>query len=870
MKGLTFPTLVGLFLMSLGIITMIGWIEHIPSLVSTAPNYSLLWFNTSLGFFIVGLGLFLPDVFPRLKSAVLLILGITLTIFAGLSLSQDIFNYSLGIDQLFNKPWLDFSAPHPGRMADNNSVSFLLTGLTFVLMSRYQKTGFSILIQLFVFGVFIVGMSALLGYFFELKYLYSWYPGAHMSLYAAIGNTIMGLGLWSLMNRDSSYDLVAMNKVDRKIILLGGISVACVALLTCLIIFAICKNTAIPATAEHEKAYLVLLLGLAMGIFMMYWEVLPLVRRVIYSEKNALAANKLLKESEERFRSAFEFAATGMALISFEGHYLRVNQSLCQILGYSEAELLDIDSHKLMNLEDLEKEKPFLRQLLEGEVKTYELEQRFFNKNGELIWVRVNTSLIHDETGHPLYCISQLQNINAEKKAEEQLQLMAFHDPLTGVANRNKLEQYLHHLISTAQQNQPGFAVIMIDLDKFKKINDSIGHEAGDILLQVVAERLKTTVRATDLVARLGGDEFVIVLTNIKMLEVVAVVAQKILHNILKPIVIRGHEIFTSTSIGISYFPNDGQDIQTLMRNADLALYRAKEQGRNNYQFCTPEMTKNANEKILRQNALNEGMLKDEFILYYQPVMDLQTNKINGIEALLRWRNKEYGSVSTGEIISLCEESGLIIALSEWIIRSACKQVKIWHELGYRPLTVAVNLSPRQFKQANFVKSIVNILQDLTFPPHCLELEITESLIMQDPENTLKILQEFKKVGINISIDDFGTGYSSLSYLKRFSVDKIKIDNSLIRQVPKDETSISIVTAMIAMANKLGIRTIAEGIETPEQYEFLLEEGCSEMQGYYLSRPMPVDLMGEYLAHCEKGAIMSQDSKDSEEIESEP
>lgn len=857
MKGLLFPALMGIFLIALGTVTMVGWYAHIPSLITTLPNEISMWFNDALGFTLAGLGLFIPEIIPRYKSIIRLVIGIVLVTLGGVSLSQDLFNYSAGIDQFFVSAWLNQNALHPGRIADANAICFLLAGITFILFAEIEKLAVSIITQLFIFCIAAIGVAAICGYMLNIQFLYGWNLNSQITFYAAIANTLLGFGLWSLWNNDPVFILHRRKQMDKKIILLCGVTIACVFILTGLIVYALFENTAAPSQAHNERTYLIVLLTLVVGLFLLYLEIIPLIRRVIFSEKETVLINKQLQESENRFRSAFDFAAIGMALISLEFHFLKVNPSLCHILGYSEDDILRMDPRSLIEPEDFKRSVNHFQEMLDGKIKSFQLEQRFFHKNKDAIWMLVSTSLIHDALDHPLYFICQIQNINAEKRAEEQLRQMAFHDPLTGLANRNKLEQYVNQLINTATRNQPGFALFLLDLDNFKTINDSIGHDAGDLLLQVVAERLKITVRDTDLVARLGGDEFVIVITNIKKIESVAQIAQKILHNMLKPLVIRGHEIYVTTSIGISFFPTDGQDIQTLMKNADLALYRTKEEGRNNYQFCTPEITKRAHEKMLRQNALNYGLVKDEFFLYYQPILDLKTDRISSVEALLRWRNKEFGSITTEEIIALCEESGLIIALSEWIIRTACKQVKSWQENGYEGLTVSINLSPRQFKQVNFVKSVMQILKDIDFPPHCLELEITESLIMQDPENTLQILQQFKNIGIKIAIDDFGTGYSSMSYLKRFSVDKIKIDNTFMRQIPKDETAISIVTAMIAMSTKLGIKTLAEGIETKDQYEFLIREGASEMQGYYLSRPLPIDLMAEYLARCAKGNILA-------------
>jgi diguanylate cyclase (GGDEF)-like protein/PAS domain S-box-containing protein len=554
-----------------------------------------------------------------------------------------------------------------------------------------------------------------------------------------------------------------------------------------------------------------------------------------------------LQESENRFRSAFDYAAIGMALLSPRGRFLKVNQSLCQILKFTEQELLNMSIRHLVHPDDFNKELPQIKRMLRGDTKTYQAVQRFFNKNGEVIWIMSSVSVVRNASRKPLHFIAQFQNISAEKRSEERLRHMAYHDPLTGLANRNRLEQHINEILTAAKRNDESFAVIILDLDFFKNINDSIGHDAGDALLQIVSERLKNTIRSKDIVARVGGDEFVIVINDVKRAEVVAQIGQKILYNLLKPIMLKGRELYITTSIGISVYPYDGQDIETLVKNADLALYRAKENGRNNYQFCTPDMAQKAQEKIERQNALSHALLQDEFVLYYQPSLDVVSQKIESVEALLRWQSKDYGFVTPDSIISLAEESGLIVPLSDWVLHTACNQVKSWQSTGFPSLKLAINLSARQFKNMDFLKNILLLLEGTHFPSHHLALEITEGLIMYDPENTLRVLSTLKAAGIIISVDDFGTGFSSFSYLTNHAVDKIKIDKSFIKQLTTDPAKISAVAAMIAMANKLGIKSVAEGVETKEQYDILVHEGCDEIQGFYIAKPLPADQMEQYL-----------------------
>lgn len=572
-------------------------------------------------------------------------------------------------------------------------------------------------------------------------------------------------------------------------------------------------------------------------------------RKISWSDREKQVLEVKLQEEKSRFESIFEVTNIGIAILNLDGRFLKVNKALCELFGYDEADMLSKNFYFHIHPNEQSSLQENIQKLLEKKIKSHQSEQQCFRKNNEVIWITSTLSLICDKADQPIYFIVQIQNITQLKKAEERFRHMAYHDPLTGLANRNKLEQFINHILATARRHQQGFALLFLDLDRFKNINDTIGHEAGDLLLQIIAERLLSAVRSTDMVARLGGDEFVLLITDVTKTESIALIAEKILENVLQVIVIKGQEIYITTSIGISFYPYDGQTMQTLMQNADLALYRAKEHGRNNYQFYTLEMTSKAQEKLSLQNALGHALVKNEFLLHYQPKMEIASRRITGVEALLRWKNKEYGMITPDEIISLAEETGLIIPVSDWILRTACKQLKFWHEMGLSSLTMAVNCTARQFKQSNFVDEVLDILTEAALPPSSLEIEVTESTIMRDPENSLRVLYALKDLGVQIAIDDFGTGYWSLGNLRRLSVDKIKIDKSFIKQACVDETSAAITTAIIAMVNKLGIRSIAEGVETREQFEFLTREGCVEIQGYYLTQALSDEAMTKFLKH---------------------
>jgi len=848
MKGTALTRLTGIILVAIGLLAMLGWYTHIRVFISLYPGQTNIVFNSAMAFFLMGTSLLVPELKIQMQQKICSAIGVFVALLGIITLGQYIFNYSLGIDQLLFEPWLIDQNPYPGRMAYNSAYVFLFAGIALCLFPYMAKKNIALLAKICIFSTLILGFSALIGYAFDAKVLYSWNLYTQMSLPSAIGSSFLGLGLWSLWHQKEQeiYPEVVPGEEGKQAISLGLTILFCTALMSSFAILKILPAGAHPVNylAQIKSAIFVAIMA-GMGILL--WQLVPLIGQMVNSEKKLFKANSLLKESENRFRSAFDDAAVGMALVLPNGTFLKVNKSLCTILGYSENNLLEIDIYSIIHLEDLQENKIRIGELLDRKNKTYEKVQRYLHKNGEIVWAIVSMSLVCNSQNLPLYFIMQVQNITPEKKAEEQLLHLAYHDALTGLYNRNFLEKKVQDILSNAARHNYGFALIFLDLDRFKNINDTLGHDAGDLLLQIVGQRLKNKIRTNDVIARVGGDEFVLILNELNQVDKISNVIRNIIAHLSQPISIKGHEIYITTSIGISVYPYDGSDVQTLMKNADLALYRSKELGRNNFQFCTLEMTTKAQQKMKRQNALLQAMAKDEFILYFQPKLNLSNQLISGVEALLRWQNPEFSNVDASEIIHLAEDTGLIIPLNEWVFTTACLQVKAWHQAGFTPLSLSVNLSGKQFKQANFIENLQNLLKRAEFSPNSLELDITEGLIMQDPEYILPVLLSLKEKGINIAIDDFGTGYSSLDYLRRFSIDKIKIDRKFIQRLTVDAASTSVVSAIIAMSNKLGIKTVAEGVETREQYDFLLQEKCTEIQGYYISQPADVETITRFL-----------------------
>ncbi|MEW6697879.1 MAG: sensor domain-containing protein [Bacillota bacterium] len=439
-----------------------------------------------------------------------------------------------------------------------------------------------------------------------------------------------------------------------------------------------------------------------------------------------------------------------------------------------------------------------------------------------------------------LYNAAQ-QELGERRRIEEILRYQAYHDSLTDLPNRVLFNDRLSVALTQAERSTHKLAVMFLDLDYFKMVNDTLGHDMGNQLLKGIANRMSSVLRKGDTIARIGGDEFTILLQEVTRIEDAVVVAQKIINTLKEPWNIGGYEFHITTSIGISLYPNDGADVETIMKNADAALYQAKEMGRNNFQFYTPTMNDKAMKRLELENSLRKALKRNEFILYYQPQVEIHSQKIIGFEALVRWQHPQLGIVFPGEFIPVAEDTGLIVPIGEWILHTACAQNKAWQDAGFSPLRVTVNLSARQFQQYNFVKKVEQVLNETGLEPRWLELEITESLAMKDVEFSGKNLFELRKMGISLAIDDFGTGYSSLSYLKRLPIDIIKIDRTFIRDITANSDDASIVSTIIALAHNLKMKVVAEGVETEEQLHFLRQQKCYGMQGYLFSRPLPAD-----------------------------
>jgi diguanylate cyclase (GGDEF)-like protein/PAS domain S-box-containing protein len=553
--------------------------------------------------------------------------------------------------------------------------------------------------------------------------------------------------------------------------------------------------------------------------------------------QRAMAIERL-RESEERFSSTMELAAIGIAHVDETGRFIYANPQLCEMLGYTEEQLVALTVKQISHPGDVSLTDDLRLKLRAGTIKSFKMEKRYLRKDGSPVWVGLTIASKRDRAGKVLYDISIVEDISTRKHAEERIQYLATHDGLTGLPNRAMFGQLLSLAIETARRYDRKFAVLFIDLDRFKVINDTLGHEAGDVLLREMGARLKECLRASDVVARLGGDEFVVLIQEVADASQVSTVARNILSAVMKPVMILGQECRVTASVGICMHPEEGQDDQAVMKNADMAMYLAKEEGKNNYQFFTNRMRSHSIERLALETNLRRALEQNEFSLHYQAKVHFKTGAITGVEALLRWHSPVLGTVSPAQFIPLAEETGLIVPIGKWVMRTACMQNIAWQKEGLPRVGMSVNLSMRQLTDEGLVREIESVLRDTGMDPQLLEFEVTESMIMHNAERAVKVLTAIKELGVRLAIDDFGTGYSSLAHLKRFPIDTLKVDRSFIREVPADAEDRAIAEAIIAMGKTLSLTVVAEGVETPEQQAFLSERSCDEMQGYYFSTPV--------------------------------
>ncbi len=560
-------------------------------------------------------------------------------------------------------------------------------------------------------------------------------------------------------------------------------------------------------------------------------------------------------EAEERYRSIFENTAEGIYQTSPDGQYINFNPALAKIYGYASADALKqgiSDISKQLYVEEGKRDEFIMLMSQHGMVKNFEAQVR--RSDGEIIWISENAREVRDPEGALLFYEGTVEDITGRKKHEQQLEYQSTHDALTGLPNRTLLADRLNQYIGSADRYQNKVAIAFVDLDQFKIINDSMGHHAGDELLKIMSIRLSQCVRETDTVVRLGGDEFVLLITGVNRIEDISESITRVLGSVARPCEIEGREFIVSCSIGISIYPDDARDTTALLKYADSAMYKAKQSGRNTFQFYTAELNNRLMERLDLEYRLRRALENEEFLLHYQPKMNFATGEICGAEALIRWQPIAGKMISPAEFIPVAEETGLIEEIGLWVLREACEQALVLSQRTGKVFTIAVNVSPRQFRQAGLVNSVREVLRESGLDPACLELEITESSLVHDTKNFITTLHELKALGVKLAIDDFGTGYSSMAYLKDFPVDRLKIDQVFVSHLESEPSNIAILKAIIALGHSLDMKVIAEGVETAYQQAFLHGIGCDELQGYHFSKPLPMKVLEMFVLEGNKHA----------------
>jgi len=568
-----------------------------------------------------------------------------------------------------------------------------------------------------------------------------------------------------------------------------------------------------------------------------------------------------LADSERRFRAAFDHAPLGMAIVTVEGHILQANPAFNQLLGFAQEQqpnrrrlnLLGFKMKDISHPSDWEAEDRKMRELQGLGLPVVRYEKRYLTKDNDVIYTVTNVSLVQLSGGENCY-LYQVVDVTDRKSYESQLLNLAHHDELTGLYNRAKLYEMFDCFLLTSQRAGQNFAVLFVDLDNFKQVNDSLGHEAGDQLLRVVARRMRKYLRQDDCVARLGGDEFIILLRDVADKQAVCRVVELLIEKISSPIRLDVAMVHVGMSAGVAVYPFDGDTVQTLMRNADSALYDAKGRGRGCFQVYRPELTESANLRLMLDADLRTAINNEEFEIYYQPLIDIISGKVSSVEALLRWNHPKKGLLGPESFINYALESGLICHMGDWVIVSACEQLARWREAGLN-VAMSINVSARQFQQDSLIARVARCLQQFNLDPQYLIIEITEQIFMEEVEAVLQRVQALRNLGVKISLDDFGTGYSSLNYIVRFSPDYLKIDRSFVGRIGEQAQHNGMVEAIIGLGRIVPLGIVAEGVETQEQFDFLKACGCNFAQGFYFSKPCSASDISLYLAVREQAEL---------------
>jgi diguanylate cyclase (GGDEF)-like protein/PAS domain S-box-containing protein len=596
------------------------------------------------------------------------------------------------------------------------------------------------------------------------------------------------------------------------------------------------RNEALASFYQREHNYYVrtALFSLFVGLF-----AAGLIA-ALSRQKRAMVS---VARSEARFRATFDQAAVGIVRSALDLRILETNPKLCEMLGYTQKELLGRNLLDVTSPEDRSRNTEFKNRLLADRRGPFspDMETRYLHKHGSVVWAVIASTLVCGTNGDPDHLVTIIQDVTERKRAQERAAYLAWFDLLTGLPNRHQLYDQLAQILTQAQRAGRWAACMIVKLDHFRDVNSIYGHAAGDLLLIEVAERLRSSVSGSDIIARLGGSEFALVLRDLVKMDDAGLVAQKVIDTLTPRLNLGGRQTYISANVGIAVYPGDGDDPKEVLKNADAAMQRAKEQGRNTFCFYLPRMKERAQKRLELDVSVRGALERNEFLLHYQPKVDLASGTVSGLEALLRWHHPERGRIAPAEFVPILEETGLIAPVGEWVLQTVCEQIKIWQTRGIVVPPVAVNLSAQQFHRPDFDAQVGALITRSGVDCSLIQLEITESMLMRDPAEAAGMLSRLKRMGLTLSIDDFGTGYSSLAYLKRFPLDALKIDRTFVRDLTTDSDDGEIALAIISLAHNLKLKVVAEGVETEAQLNFLRSHGCDEMQGYLFARPLSAE-----------------------------
>jgi diguanylate cyclase (GGDEF)-like protein/PAS domain S-box-containing protein len=854
-----------------GALAVLGWVTDDIFLQSPIPGAGSIRFNTGLGLFLSGIALWLLCAYPGSRFAQWSsgIATAAVTLIGGLTLFEYVADINLGFDEYF---FVDDAAPmqYPGRMGAVAAVIFVLLGIAMFLLNAKVRSRW---VEGLTIAAMLNALIPALGYMYGSSSLYHHpYYGtvalpttlAFLVLCTGILAARPNRGVMALLTNKSAGGITARRLLPAAIFIpllidrlqFWGLSAGLYDATFALILFTFSSMVIFTALIAWN-ARLLLQLDLRRdraedslrGTLQKLGsniEALSHANSRLHSEiVERRAAEDRLFHERERAEVTLQSIGDGVITTDMEGRVVYLNPAAEKMSGWSNEEAAGLPVGQVFRIIDPVTRQPAAQSveaaLLRNEVLRVGQSRLLVHRDGSESAVEDSCAPIHGPDGSVIGAVVVFHDVSAVRAMSLRMTHIAQHDMLTDLPNRLLLNDRLSQAIALALHNNKKTAVMLVDIDRFKHVNDTLGHIVGDHLLQEIAKRIKENTRDTDTVSRQGGDEFVILLQEVTDSMGAARAAAQLLTSIAAPYFIDGHEVHITGSIGISICPDDGEDADTIIKHADAAMYQAKMQGWNKYQFFTRSINERAVRRFALEGSLRRALAREESALYYQPKVDIRTGEVAGAEALLRWPARRKELSSAAQFIPIAEESGLIIPIGEWVLRKACKQNREWQDAGYAPLPIAVNVSAVQFKEKNFLELVASVLAETGLDPQYLQLELTESATMQDIEFTILMLESLKQMGVGLAIDDFGTGYSSLSYLKRFPIDTLKVDRSFVQDITTDPDGAAITSAIISMAKSLKQKVIAEGVETIEQFEFLRQHGCDQIQGYYFSEPLSAE-----------------------------